>query len=99
MRAGLDLVLMGLGLLLLLLFLRKWWVPRVFQLVLLLGALEWVRTAVSLAQMRMQMDLPWLRMAIILGAVALFTLLSGLVFKSRALRERYAKHDASDEPG
>ena len=91
MRAGQNLVLPGLGLLLLLLFIRQWWVPRLIQVVLMLGAVEWVITTVSLAQMRMQMDLPWLRMAVILGAVALFTLLSGLVFQSRALRERYAR--------
>jgi thiol:disulfide interchange protein len=91
MRAGQNLVLLGLGLLLLLLFLRKWWVPRLLQFVLLLGAVEWIVTAVTLAQVRMQLGQPWARMAVILGAVALFTLLAGLVFQLPALRQRYAK--------
>jgi hypothetical protein len=32
---------------------------------------------------------PWTRMAIILGVVAVITAASALVFRSRALRERY----------
>ena len=72
------------------LMLRQTWVPRLIQLALLLGAIEWVYTLVSLAQMRMQFGSPWIRMAAILGAVALFTACSGLVFKSKALRKRYA---------
>ena len=77
------------------LLLRKAWVPRLVQLALLLGAIEWAYTLASIAQIRMQFGMPWVRMAIILGAVALFTALSGLVFRSRALRERYSGVDSS----
>jgi len=59
------------------------------QLTLLLGAVEWIHTLVSVAQMRVELGMPWIRTAIILGAVAMFTLLSGLVFRGRALRIRY----------
>lgn len=72
-----------------LLFLKKSWVPRLFQFLLILGALEWLRSLYYLAAMRIAWDQPWTRMAIILGAVALFTALSALVFSSRALRARY----------
>ena len=68
---------------------RKPWVPRVTQLALLLGAVEWLRALVFIAQMRVELGMPWARMAIILGAVTLFTALSGLVFRSGALRKRY----------
>jgi len=71
------------------LMLRKAWVPRLMQLALLLGAAEWLYTLVSIAQVRMQFGMPWLRMAIILGVVALLTAFSGLVFRSQALRARY----------
>jgi len=74
---------------LILLFIRKSWVPRLFQFLLILGALEWLRSLYFLAAMRIAWDQPWTRMAIILGAVALFTALSGFVFKSNALRARY----------
>jgi hypothetical protein len=72
-----------------LLFLKKSWVPRLFQILLILGALEWLRSLYFLAAMRIAWDQPWTRMAIILGAVALFTALSALVFSSRKLRARY----------
>ena len=70
----------------LLLLLRQSWVPRVIQVVLLLAAVEWVRTLVGIAQLRMHTGDSWVRMAAILGAVALFTAASGLVFRSAGLR-------------
>ena len=75
--------------LLLLLIFRKPWVPKLFQLLLVLGALEWLRSLYYFAAMRIAWDQPWTRLAIILGAVALFTALSGLVFNNKAVRARY----------
>lgn len=74
-----------------LLLLRQAWVPRLFQAVLLLGAFEWLRTLYLFAQVRIAWGEPWTRLAIILGAVALFTALSGLVFRNRKLAIRYQK--------
>ena len=88
-RSG-QVVLSGLCVaVLFLLFLRKSWVPRVFQLLLMLGLLEWLRSLYSFAAMRIAWDQPWMRLAIILGAVALFTALSGLVFRNKKLRSYY----------
>ncbi len=90
-RAG-NLALTGLSVVvLLLLFVRKPWVPRLFQGLLLLGAFEWLRSLYFLAAMRIAWDQPWTRLAVILGAVALFTLLSGLVFELRKLRRLYRR--------
>jgi hypothetical protein len=74
---------------LLLLFFRKSWIPRLFQVLLVLGALEWLRSLYYFAAMRIAWDQPWTRLAMILGAMALFTALSGLVFNSKALHARY----------
>jgi hypothetical protein len=73
----------------LLLFVRKPWVARVFQIVLVVGALEWIRTTIEFTRFRLAMGEPWMRMVIILGFVALVTAVSALVFRSRGLRERY----------
>lgn len=70
---------------------RKAWVPRLVQVVLLAGALEWVRTLYTVAQFRIAHDMDWQRMAVIIGAVALFTALSGLVFRSSSLRQHYSE--------
>lgn len=71
----------------LLLLVRRSWVPGVVQVVLLLAAAEWIRTLINIAQLRMQIGESWVRMAVILGAVALFTAASGLVFRSAGLRK------------
>jgi len=72
-----------------LLLVRRPWVPRLFQVVLVLGALEWVRRLVALALERQAIGGEWVRMAVILGVVAALTASSALVFRSGALKERY----------
>lgn len=72
-----------------LLLVRRPWVPRLFQVVLVLGALEWVRRLVALALERQAAGEGWIRMAVILGVVAAFTAASALVFGNSALKERY----------
>ena len=80
--------------LLFLLFFRESWIPKLFQFLLVLGALEWLRSLYNFAAMRIAWDQPWTRLAIILGAVALFTALSGLVFRSKTLHARYCRKDS-----
>ena len=84
--------------LLLLLLLRKTWVPRVIQTILLLGSVEWLRSLYSHAQDRIELGEPWMRLAIILGAVALFTALSCLVFRSGSLRKRFSDLENTGSP-
>ena len=74
---------------LLILFIRKLWVARLFQVLLVLGSLEWIRTLYYYAIERQAYGEPWMRLAIILGAVALFTGLSALVFRFGSLKIRY----------
>jgi hypothetical protein len=79
-----------------LLLVRRPWVPRVVQAVLLVGALEWVRTGIVLGRARLAAGEPWMRMAVILGAVAVVTAASALVFRSPAVRARYTSlHEPS----
>ena len=60
---------------------RATWATRVLQFLLFLGALEWVRTILSIAAERAADGRPWHRMAIILGSVSLTALLSALWLK------------------
>ena len=89
-RAGDNLYVIVLLVLLLLLAIKKPWVPWLLQVALVLGAVEWLRTLMFVAQMRIEFGMPWTRMAIIMGAVAMFTALSSLVFRGKALRKRYS---------
>ena len=90
LRAG-QMVLVFVSLILIILMLvRKNWVPWVMKLALLLGAVEWLWTLVVVAQMRIEFGMPWTRLAVILAAVALFTAFSSLVFSNKTLRKWYS---------
>ena len=72
------------------LLVRERWVARLMQVLLLLGALEWVRTMLALVAERRSLSEPWTRMAVILSGVALFTAASALVFQVAHLKARYS---------
>jgi hypothetical protein len=72
-----------------LVFVRRWWAARALQAALFLGAAEWLRTMADLVRLRRSLALPWARLAVILGAVALLTVVSALMFETARLRERY----------
>jgi hypothetical protein len=88
-RAG-NLVLAALALALIaLLFVPRPWAARTIQLCLVLGAAEWVLALAQLVGIRQATGQPFMRLAAILGAVALATALSALVFRSTDLKRRF----------
>ena len=72
-----------------LLAVRRPWAARAVQVVLAVAVIEWVLTASTLAQLRMRHDEPYLRLVLILGAVAVFTAVGAAIFQHRALKERF----------
>ncbi len=73
----------------LLLLYRKRWVLIVLPLLAYGAAASWIVLTVRLVESRLLSGQPWKLAAIILGAVALFTVLAGMLLNSRAVRERY----------
>jgi len=71
------------------LFIKNIWIPRIFQVLLILGAFEWIRTTLIFVEERKMYEMPWIRLAIILGLVALFTALSGLMFQLKSVMRIY----------
>jgi len=65
----------------LLLLLRKPVITIAVQVMLVIAAVEWLRTAFAIAQERAAAGAPTARMFAILGSVALFTLLSAAPLK------------------
>ncbi len=89
LRAGVMvfvlLVLAVLGLL----AVRRPWVARIVQVVLVLGALDWVRLLIDLTRERLAMGQPVVRLVIILGSVVLLMLGSALAFRTERMRKAY----------
>jgi hypothetical protein len=73
----------------LVLFIRKPLVARIMQIVLLLGAVEWIRSMIGYIEIRNSTGEDWGRLAVILITVSLLTACSGLVFRGKHLRKRY----------
>jgi len=73
-------------------FLYRRWLSLVLLQALAYGAaVTWLYTAWQLVQMRQALGQKWALAAAILGAVALYSLLSGLLLNSRVMRARYGK--------
>lgn len=85
-RAG-DLAPFALSLLFLpLLVVPRAWAARALQAGLALGAVVWIRTLAAFAGQRRAAGLPYTRLALILGGVALATAACLLVFRSERVR-------------
>jgi hypothetical protein len=62
---------------------------RIYQFFLVVGALVWASTAVGIAAERLASGRPWMRMAVIIGVVTLWTLWSAWLFETKRMRKRY----------
>lgn len=58
------------------LFVPRSWILNLWQVLIGLALIEWLRTAIILINMRLALDLPYMRLAVIMVAVILF---NGLV--------------------
>lgn len=76
-------------LLLFLLLIKNRWIPRILTVLMLVFAAEWIRTLTVFIHLYSENGQPITRLTIILGTVALVTLLSPLVFKTKTLKRRY----------
>jgi hypothetical protein len=89
LRAGNIALLAAVVVLLALLAVRRTWAARTVQVALVIGALEWCRTLFGLALERIARGEPVVRLVVILGAVAMVTVLSSLLFETATLRRLY----------
>ncbi|MDQ1268463.1 MAG: hypothetical protein QG560_1106 [Campylobacterota bacterium] len=86
-----NMIIIGIIALLILLLLVKHKISaRLVQIGLLLATLEWVVTAQALISYRLEYDMPWIRLSMIMCLVILFTFGSIFTFKTKTLKERYA---------
>jgi hypothetical protein len=88
-RAENQLAALASAALIILVLVRRPWAVRTMQACLLLGSLEWLRSTLALVMARSEIGAPFLRLAIILGCVAMFTALSSLVFRTGRLKDHF----------
>ncbi len=88
-RVGIHFLSLLLLILPFILLIRNKWIPPLLQLILAAGAAEWIRTLFIYVNQRQAVGEPYFRLILIIGTIALFTGLSALVFKNKALKERY----------
>lgn len=69
---------------------RRRWVLWAEAFLLIVFSFEWARAGYALVQVRLANGEPWHTAALIMGGVALFTLLSALVLTRPAMKQRYA---------
>jgi hypothetical protein len=85
---GLPVAVMVL-ILLLTLFIRKPWIIRLWQILLAFAALKWVIITVELVQMRINFEIPYLRLAIILIIVAVLNLFTVFWLQNKKIKKFY----------
>jgi hypothetical protein len=91
-RAGSVIFTAVCALLPLLLVVRRRIALRIVQYGLAAGVLVWLHTAAELTLMRIQLGAPWMRMLLILSAVALFTGLCVWLLNNNKVKQRFPKH-------
>lgn len=91
LREGLLVTIPFFFLLLPLLAIPRGWVARLWQLFLVAAALEWIRTALFQVAERQAEGAPWVRLVVILAAMAAFCLAAASLFEAGPLQRRYPR--------
>lgn len=68
---------------------RARWALRGLQALLVIGSASWIVTGIRIGAQRRAAGEPWLRMALILGAVSALTALAAALLSRRSVLERY----------
>lgn len=68
---------------------RARWALRCLKGLLIIGGVNWIATALRIGAQRRAAGEPWLRMALILGAVAALSALAAALLSRRSVLERF----------
>jgi hypothetical protein len=75
------------------LFIRKGWIPSMWQILTGLAIIEWLRTTIMFVQMRLDAGTPYMRLLVIMGVVILFNVYVLISLRNKKLRAFYANND------
>ena len=71
------------------LFIKRTWIIRIYQIYLICGGIIWIERLLYLRRIRISIGESWTVMAIILGVVALLSFLSAGILQNKELLESY----------
>ncbi len=77
-----------------LLLIHKRWALLSAQALTFAGAAVWANTTYNFVRFRISASEPWIRLAVILGAVILLTFSAALLLSSESVRRRYPRSKA-----
>ncbi|MBD3223168.1 MAG: hypothetical protein GF313_00450 [Caldithrix sp.] len=87
---GLEIALIPI-VLLITLFIRHPLIRRGWQILMLISTIIWIDTTVELIHFRLVAQQPYLRLAVIMIAVILFTIFSGVMLENKRIQTFYAR--------
>lgn len=76
-------------LLLLTLFIRRWWIVRLWQVFLFAATLIWIEASFNLIGARMAMGAPAIRLIIIMAGVVLFNVFALFWLENKKIKTHY----------
>ena len=88
-RADLNFLAIPTLLLPFLLFIKKAWIARIIQIILLLGAAEWIRVLFEYIDIRSGSGQDSTRLVLIISVLAIITLLSAFIFQTKPMKRIY----------
>ncbi len=79
------------------LFVRKRWILRIFQTYMIVGGIIWIERIFHYARLRESQGQPWVRLAVILSVVGLFTWISAWILERKKIHTHYTEKSAEGE--
>jgi len=71
------------------LMIRKPWVPRLWQALLLIAIIVWVDATIDYVKLRLALNASWARLLIIMSAIILFNVLSLVWLENKIIKHHY----------
>jgi len=81
------------------LWIRRTWVLTMWRILVVIGIFEWVRATIYLVRMRMNTDVPFKRLLLIMGGVILFNIVVVYSLRNKKLKQYYAGDRDTGEAG
>jgi len=74
-----------------LLFVPQKWVLRLWQVYMFIATLVWIKATVDFVSFRLSMELPWIRLAVIMGLIIALTIFSIFWLENKKVKQYFIR--------